>query len=89
MEEVKVGIAFNAENGVYTISTRNEELAKRIVSEVFFDNKVLSVNDVVSAENAAPKQKRKWTRKTTVQPTEQPTESGDEKKSLAAQTATD
>ena len=79
-----VEITFNAENGVYTVSTRNEELAKRIVSEIFFDNKVLSVNDVVSAENAAPKQKRKWTRKTV-----QTIESGDEKKSLAAQTATD
>ena len=83
-----VEITFNAENGVYTVSTRNEELAKRIVSEIFFDNKVLSVNDVVSAEKAAPKQKRKWTRKT-VQSTEQPTELGDEKKSPAAQTATD
>lgn len=86
MESLKlVEIAFNAGTGVYTLSTRNEELAKRIVSEIFFDNKGLSVNDVVSAENAAPKQKRKWTRKTTVYSTE----SGDEKKSSAAETATD
>lgn len=87
MEEVKVLIAFDAENGVYTISTRNEELAKRIVSAIFFDNKLSPVSDIVSAEKTAPKPKRKWTRKT-VQSTE-PTESGDEKKSTAAEIATD
>ena len=61
MNDFRVNIAFNAKDGLYTVATDNAELAQRFVQEVFFDNSISTVSNIVSASK--PTEKRKYTKR--------------------------
>ncbi len=62
MNDFRVNIAFNAKDGMYTVATDNAELAQRFVQEVFFDNSISTVSNIVSASKPTEKRTKKAAR---------------------------
>ena len=82
MNDFRVNIAFNAKDGMYTVATDNAELAQRFVQEVFFDNSISTVSNIVSASKQ-PTEKRKYTKRAARDEEERESENP-EKKTLDA-----
>ena len=79
MNDFRVNIAFNAKDGMYTVATDN---AQRFVQEVFFDNSISTVSNIVSASKQ-PTEKRKYTKRAARDEEERESENP-EKKTLDA-----